>query len=384
MLKALWRVGQRPKFRPKTIKGFIHDAGQQPEEDRGYYPAQVGDLLDDRYKVISVLGKGMQSEVFFVEDSETKKHWAVKILRDSTTQHSSELDVLQTIRRKTTERPKCGSSHVIQLQDHFTLTSPGERRHICLVMERLGVSIGRLQEDYRTRQLPLLLVKRITKQLLKALAFLHDECHVVHTDLKQDNILCCETSGVEILSEIKLIDFGVAGFTDGTPAQVAQPVQLRAPEVFLGCRWDSKADVWNLGCLVFELLTGTALFPNYSGANFTVESFVLGSMPGVVGENFPDWMLRDGSRRDTYFVAHCESILTMRLYNLKTALACYNVLSEQELKDCACFLHDALRLDPKTRGTAADLLRHEWVRNHDDPLVCSAIRASVSVFPTQN
>jgi serine/threonine protein kinase len=153
---------------------------------------------------------------------------------------------------------------------------------------------------------------------------------------------------------------------------------------------------------VFELLTGTALFPNYSGTNFTVESFVLGSMPGVVGESFPDWMLRDGSRRDTYFVANCESILTMRLYNLKVssaksllvrvedvvsleaALTRYNVLSEQELNDCVSFLHDALRLDAKTRSTAADLLKHEWVRRHDDPLVCSAICASVPVLPTQN
>lgn len=82
--------------------------------------------------------------------------------------------------------------HVAQLLHHFSHDAgAGGGKHVCMVFEVLGESLLSLMKRFNYRGLPVNMVKRITRQVLDGLAFLHDTCGIVHTDIKPENILIC-------------------------------------------------------------------------------------------------------------------------------------------------------------------------------------------------
>lgn len=99
----------------------------------------------------------------------------------------------------------------------------------------------------------------ILKQLVNAYTTLVDE-HIMHRDLKPANILLHNDT-------IKLADFGFCksmnSATDLTKTMVGSPVYM-APEVLKGLSYNSKAEIWSLGCVFFELLFGECPFEDYS------------------------------------------------------------------------------------------------------------------------
>ncbi|KAF9232701.1 hypothetical protein BU15DRAFT_54726, partial [Melanogaster broomeanus] len=72
------------------------------------------------------------------------------------------------------------------------------------------------------------------------------------------------------------------------------PYALHAPEILLGCGWDASANIWNLGCLIFEFLTGSWLFVPWAGATWTAEAYHLANMRGISGKEFDVPYLRTG------------------------------------------------------------------------------------------
>ncbi|KAK0190163.1 kinase-like domain-containing protein [Armillaria mellea] len=161
--------------------------------------------------------------------------------------------------------------------DSFSLAS-ALGTHSCLVLEVLGMSIEELTRRTLPNKFPILMCRRIIKDVLLGLDFLHRECGIVHTDLKLDNFLLRleDTKGVPLLgdseapialscvslgpSAVVISDLGVASHIESPFDGVIQPYALRAPEVYLGIPYSSSADIWSLGCLVFELTTYCWLF----------------------------------------------------------------------------------------------------------------------------
>lgn len=92
---------------------------------------------------------------------------------------SHELPLLQLIRSKASP-DHVGARHVISLRDNFTLTS-AHGQHLCLVTEVLGSTVLDFRERYKDRQVPVPVVKEITRQILLALDFLHGDCQIIHT-----------------------------------------------------------------------------------------------------------------------------------------------------------------------------------------------------------
>ena len=80
-----------------------------------------------------------------------------------------------------------GRSHIVSFLDHFDQPSP-EDSHICLVFEPLGENLLALIERHKKDGVAVDLVRAIAKQLLLGLQYLHDECDLVHTDFKPENI----------------------------------------------------------------------------------------------------------------------------------------------------------------------------------------------------
>jgi serine/threonine protein kinase len=95
----------------------------------------------------------------------------------------------------------------------------------------------------------------IAHQILSGLDYLHNQCHIVHLDIKSDNIL------VDADYQMKITDFGISYQMDGPDGRLSSmrgtPYWM-APEVILseksGCEYDFKADVWSFGVLIWELM----------------------------------------------------------------------------------------------------------------------------------
>lgn len=101
----------------------------------------------------------------------------------------------------------------------------------------------------------------VIKQCLKGLNHLHD-LNVVHRDMKPENILCRD----DICSEVLLADFGLSKVCEngedkkGLDVLAGSPIYM-APEV-LTLNYGKPCDLWSLGCIMFELLTGRECFLN--------------------------------------------------------------------------------------------------------------------------
>ena len=80
-----------------------------------------------------------------------------------------------------------GRLHVVSFLDSFFYQGP-EASHVCIVFEPLGENLLALIERNKKKGVPRTLVKVITKQVLLGLQYLHDECDLVHTDIKPENI----------------------------------------------------------------------------------------------------------------------------------------------------------------------------------------------------
>ena len=121
-----------------------------------------------------------------------------------------------------------------------------------MVFELLGRTL--LHEIQDRGALEVSETKRCAACLLECLAFVHDEVGVLHTDVKPENVLL---AGPAPVGRVKLVDLGTAFYVGRQGARDIQTREYRCPEGVLGLwPFGPAADVWSVGCLVFELLTG--------------------------------------------------------------------------------------------------------------------------------
>lgn len=179
------------------------------------------------------------------------------------------------------------------------------RRHAWIKMEAAGPdlkSLLRLHPD----GLEAPLAKAISRQVLCGLRALMDAA-VVHSDVKPENLLLPAAaspldaarlvlagSGV-----VKVCDLGSASPADDVDQEADYPRQTRdyrAPEAMLGCHFGPPADMWSMGCCVFEMLTGERLFDIVEEEGELERDFEqLGLMMELLGP-VPPAMAREGRR----------------------------------------------------------------------------------------
>jgi dual-specificity kinase len=259
----------------------------------GHYSFSVGDNLTPRFKVMRKFGEGTFGRVVEAWDRRRGGYVAVKIIRAVDKYRDAAMTELQVLATLAAADP-ARAAPVVRLLEWFDY-----RGHVCMVFERLGPSIYDALRRNGYRPFPLALARAFARQILAAVAFMH-ELAVVHTDLKPENILLL---GQELLEpappgapppppgsklarrlpsrpDIRLIDFGSATFDADHHSAVVSTRHYRAPEIVLGLGWGRPCDLWSLGCIIVELLTGDALFHTHENLeHLAMMEAVLGPMP---------------------------------------------------------------------------------------------------------
>ncbi|EFY84567.1 serine/threonine-protein kinase, putative [Metarhizium acridum CQMa 102] len=323
---------------PQTLPMEVPvDEENVPRYDpEAFYPANPGDVLNGRFELLAKLGWGTSSTVWLANDNESNrwkksnKFVAIKICTRNIVQNESphELDI--SIHLSTVKSQHRGRAILGTAIESFVLDSPTGSSHLALVFEPMREPLWLFRrrimgQDKATRPwMPL--VKGYIQILLEGLDFLHEQGHIIHTDLKPDNIMVTfedqsvieefvqgqiqhpmarktignrtvyrchnnfgDIDGKERLKNMypKITDFGLAqrGDTPGPHIHPIQPDDCHAPEVILGVGWSYSADIWNFGIMVWDFLAGQGPFQQshshpYSPAEHLAEMIaLLGPVP---------------------------------------------------------------------------------------------------------
>ncbi|MGD0360892.1 MAG: serine/threonine-protein kinase [Bryobacteraceae bacterium] len=224
----------------------------------------------DRYRLMERIGAGGMGVVYKAvrADDEYSKLVAIKIVQDSDP---------ATVRRLRQERQILAGlehPHIARLLDGGT-TADGRP---FLVMEYVaGVPVDRYVAAAR---LPLRELLELFRKICSAVSYAHRNL-IVHRDLKPANIL------VTAEGQPKLLDFGIAKLLDGSAQRTktgagAMTPQYASPEQVLGAPITTASDVYSLGVLLYELLSGARPYRNTTGA-LELAQAILKETPRLIG-----------------------------------------------------------------------------------------------------
>ncbi|HEY9712908.1 MAG TPA: serine/threonine-protein kinase [Chroococcales cyanobacterium] len=214
----------------------------------------LGALLDDKYQIYELIGQGGMSLVYLARHKTLKNRVAVKTLLPHLAVHEQSL---QRFHQEARAASNLKHPNVITVHD-FGTTPDGNPY---LVMDYVdGISLGDLLE--KEKHLPAERSLKIFVQMADALYHAHSK-GIIHRDLKPTNILLVEKDGVK--DQVRIVDFGIAKLL---PQEGAEAVSLTqtgevfgsplymSPEQCKGEKLDARADVYSMGCLMYETLTG--------------------------------------------------------------------------------------------------------------------------------
>jgi serine/threonine protein kinase len=230
------------------------------QDDRGApSPLGAGSRIADRYVVVRRLGEGGMGQVFEVEHEAIGRHFALKILNINPCTE----EVLRRFRREARALGRVATPRVAQVTDFGV----EQRLGPFYVMELLD---GETLEDRleRTHHLPANEAIPIAIDLCEALAEVH-AAGIIHRDLKPSNVGLTRTGPVRV----KLLDFGLAAALDGAALEritksqeVVGSLPYMAPERFHGEALTLSIDLYALGVVLYEMLTGDLPFFGASAA----------------------------------------------------------------------------------------------------------------------
>lgn len=161
---------------------------------------------------------------------------------------------------------------------------------------------------------------------------------------------------------VKIVDLGNACWTYKHFTADIQTLQYRCPEVLLGAEYGTSADMWSLGCIIFELMTGELLFDPKPGKSWDREEDHLAMMIELLGA-FPAKLLSSAKKTSTYFNKRGEliHIQQLKFWGLEEILHDKYKLPEKDAVEAAAFLSTLLYLDPAKRATALECLSSPWL-----------------------
>ena len=214
-----------------------------------------GRLLDGRFRLLECIGRGGMASVWLALNERVDRRVAIKLIRADV---ASDDDMVARFRAEARAAGRIGHPNICDILD-----SGRSPIGPYIIMELLeGQSLGDLLADGARLEAPVAVM--LVREALRGLQAAH-RVGIVHRDLKPDNIfLHTPEGGAPIL---KLMDFGVAKFIDGSGEAQTQHGALlgtpeyMAPEQFRGAAFaEPRTDIWAVGAILYRALTGKTAF----------------------------------------------------------------------------------------------------------------------------
>ncbi|KAF2456385.1 protein kinase [Lineolata rhizophorae] len=343
-------VFRHPPWPPSPTTAPCLDPRQPIEEEKTpyyhpsqFYPARLGQILNDRYQLATKLGYGSSSTVWLARDLHCwrwsrERYVAIKINTSNHHTHNdaaeNELAILQHISRM--NRSHEGWNFVRRLLDSFTIEGVSGQ-HLCLVLEPLREPLWLYRRRFIGGVVPSDVLKITVQMILHGLDYLHSDCQIIHTDLKPDNVLVKFEDPTILERDVRdeyqhplpqklvtgrtiylsrnnygpfLVPTGVVQIADsglsvlGTTSRngCIQAEIYRTPEVVLDAGYTYSADIWSFGVMLWDLLEGKALFsPVDTRKDGDYDDHIhLAQMTALMGPP-PEYLLARGRRTSKFF-----------------------------------------------------------------------------------
>ncbi|EZG70691.1 protein kinase domain protein, partial [Gregarina niphandrodes] len=185
------------------------DEGQRDYKPGGYHPVKIGEVYHGRYRIEAKLGWGHFSTVWLASDWKVRtpapRYVAIKFQKSAHHYFEAAHDEIELL--KTSNCPPIrvpsyaesaskalelatlpAGSGVVDLVDYFVHEGP-HGTHVCMVFEVMGPNLLQLIKQYSFQGIPFDLARKISVHVLVGLDHLHRRCHIIHTDLKPENVL---------------------------------------------------------------------------------------------------------------------------------------------------------------------------------------------------
>jgi len=221
-------------------------------KDKKIMPASLEGQTLGKYRILEPLGRGGMAQVYRAYHPQLNRYVAVKVLRSDLVE---EAEFLGRFRREAQSVANLRHPNIVQVYDFDV-----EFDYYYMVMELLvGDTLKVRLNEYRARgeHMPLGEMLRITLDILEGLAYAHSE-GIVHRDIKPANILLTKRG------QAVVTDFGIAQIVGGTQYTVSGALMgtlaYMAPEQGLQGRTSVQSDIYSLGIVLYEMLTGRPPF----------------------------------------------------------------------------------------------------------------------------
>ncbi|XP_027873493.1 mitogen-activated protein kinase 14A [Xiphophorus couchianus] len=312
------------------------------KERSGFYLQEVNKTIWEvprRYRDLSPVGSGAYGSVCSAFDEKLGLKVAVKKLSRP---FQSIIHAKRTYRElRLLKHMK--HENVIGLLDVFSpATSLKEFKDVYLVTHLMGADLNnivkcqKLSDDH---------VQFLIYQILRGLKYIHS-AGIIHRDLKPGNLAVNEDC------ELKILDFGLARHTDDEMTGYVATRWYRAPEIMLNwMHYNMTVDIWSVGCIMAELLTGKTLFPGSDHINQLQQIMRLtGTPPAALINRMPSHEARN----------YVSSLPPMPKRNFAHVFIGAN-------PQAVDLLEKMLVLDSDKRITATEALEHPYFSQYHDP-----------------
>ena len=264
----------------------VLEAAEQMVKDKAHESIAPATQLA-HYKIVSMLGAGGMGEVYLAEDLRLRRKVALKMLAPELTRDERGL------------RRFAHEAHAASALNHpniLTIHEFGQADGLHFIASEFIEGVT-LRERLSTGKLELNAAVDIAIQIASALAAAHAS-GIVHRDIKPDNVIV-RTDGI-----VKVLDFGIAklserrigetirrtasavGSSTSEPGMVIGTAKYMSPEQARGVEVDARSDIFSLGAVIYELVTGRAAFEGDTASDVIAEILKVDPPPPV--EFVPD------------------------------------------------------------------------------------------------
>lgn len=322
----------------KRFKKVIELQGEQPGSIHQY----------QRY---SQVGQGVFGIVYRGQHTASRRPVVLKQLKSA---YSADDGLASTALRETSLLQLVQThDNIVRLEDIVL----DKNRNVFLIMESMDQDLHSYiaRPPNRSIERRADCIRSYMKQLLSGLSHAHSR-GVIHRDLKPQNILL-STGTDKNQSLLKIGDFGSGRFnmvpgSNGPVSPEVVTLWYRAPELLLGQRdYSSSIDLWSVGCIFAELMTGQPLFPGECDFDQLLLIFQLLGTPTSRHNQHGSELIKLPHFRDSY-PAFCPKKLEL-------------VLPATYSPDAVNLLHKLLQLEPGKRITSEDALAHPYFNNNN-------------------